>query len=1182
MASVSIQAQDWNFNTNGDFEGWTLGYHTNGGGVADGILWYDIQADATDPMVVSPTFSLARANYRWLYVRAKNNTRGNWANIFWHGNLTADFVGSYEKTYGIRAHDPEFSDYWVDLNTVPTWTSTTTLYKLRFDFPDGVDGGGVLGSDGTRIEVDRIALLPEGLGPPSPQFVYMRRYSPQVTPPDFTNAAQVVFELKFNQLYTPVAWDEVALITSPGVTIAGINTEYVKPFNYLATFDVSGEGTFRLDGTGEGTGTSDLTGLSIRHPFIGETFNIDTVPPSIAISEASASLTTGDSVTYTVNYADGDDGSGIQGISLTDDDITLNKTGTANGTPSVSGYGNFRTVTVQNITGVGTLSIRVAANTATDNAGNSTIAAGPGDSFSVDTEAPVISLLGSTEVEAECNEAYVDAGATALDNPDGDITTSIIVDNPVNTAVPDDYTVRYNVTDSAGNAAVEVTRLVKVRDKLPPEISLYGDNPLKIECGDPYVEFGATAWDKCDGDLSASISISYEGETVDTSSKGIHEVTYTVTDAAGLTASVVRSVEVVDTTPPDLDMAGNSPMTLHLGNTYVEPGITAWDHCDGDLTDDIVTVNPVNANQVGSYTITYDVTDAEGLAAAQKKRVVNVMDPSDPNVESVTVESELSVLVNYSKDMTGAVGLLDPDNYTLSGSGQGTLAANPVSVETVTANVVRLNWLRPAEMFDGGDIHIVVNPALKDQNGITILVNEGMEAGGAKGQAPEIDLPGGTSLVHECGTSYIDSGATATDDVDPSVAVQITGAELVDGYNPDDYTIIYTAVDAAGNTATLVRTVSVEDTTAPVIELIGPSSGIELECGVDSYVEEGATVTDDCEGDISSKLIIGGDIVDTSQPQSYVVTYDAVDKAGNAAETQQRIIVVKDSAVPEFSLIGSADLKVDCGLEFEAPGVIAFDLCDGDLFDAVDVDGSVNPQVPGIYTLRYNLTDSSGNTADELVRIVTVVDMSAPEITLLGENPLVLDGGAFYEEPGYTVLDRCEGDLSAALIVDADEVNDRAVGNYTVLYKVSDSADNVATATRKVSVEREACKLLYSLEVSPNPALPGESITMTAVELPGSCSVGEVQYQWQKRSGGKADWMPILTAENATIFTIESAEIEDAGDYRIAISDDMITFYSTEVSVLVDTGTPATGFLGLALAASLSALAGGLALRKRD
>lgn len=79
-----------------------------------------------------------------------------------------------------------------------------------------------------------------------------------------------------------------------------------------------------------------------------------------------------------------------------------------------------------------------------------------------DTTAPVITLIGESPVNLNIGDDYVDAGATALDNVDGDITANIITVNLVDTSVAGTYIVTYNVSDNAGNPATEVTRIVNV------------------------------------------------------------------------------------------------------------------------------------------------------------------------------------------------------------------------------------------------------------------------------------------------------------------------------------------------------------------------------------------------------------------------------------------------------------------------------------------------------------------------------------------------------------------------------------------------------------------------------------------------------------------------------------------------------------------------------------------------
>ena len=83
-----------------------------------------------------------------------------------------------------------------------------------------------------------------------------------------------------------------------------------------------------------------------------------------------------------------------------------------------------------------------------------------------DSIAPVITLLGDATVSIEVGDTYIDAGATAKDNYDGDITSNIVTVSNVDTAILGSYTVTYDVTDVNGNAADTVTRIVSVEDAL--------------------------------------------------------------------------------------------------------------------------------------------------------------------------------------------------------------------------------------------------------------------------------------------------------------------------------------------------------------------------------------------------------------------------------------------------------------------------------------------------------------------------------------------------------------------------------------------------------------------------------------------------------------------------------------------------------------------------------------------
>lgn len=151
----------------------------------------------------------------------------------------------------------------------------------------------------------------------------------------------------------------------------------------------------------------------------------DNTSPTIAIDPPSATVTTGGPVTFAVNYSDPES---PMTVTLAVGDITLNKTETADGTVEVSGTGDSRTVTISGITGDGTLGISIAANTASDAAGNTADAAGPSATFVVDNTAPAIAI-GAPSASSACagdtvryTVTYTDPNLSALTLGAADVT----------------------------------------------------------------------------------------------------------------------------------------------------------------------------------------------------------------------------------------------------------------------------------------------------------------------------------------------------------------------------------------------------------------------------------------------------------------------------------------------------------------------------------------------------------------------------------------------------------------------------------------------------------------------------------------------------------------------------------------------------------------------------------------
>lgn len=107
-------------------------------------------------------------------------------------------------------------------------------------------------------------------------------------------------------------------------------------------------------------------------------------------------------------------------------------------------------------------------------------------------------------------------------------------------------------------------------------------------------------------------------------------------DAEYMLLEEICDVCKADTTLPVITINGNNPLTLKVGETYTELGAKATDDKDGDITSKILITGSVNTAVVGTYTITYTVSDTSGNTATATRTVkVEATVPSTPQVPSI-------------------------------------------------------------------------------------------------------------------------------------------------------------------------------------------------------------------------------------------------------------------------------------------------------------------------------------------------------------------------------------------------------------------------------------------------------------------------------------------------------------------------------------------------------------------
>ncbi|MCX6797483.1 MAG: DUF5011 domain-containing protein [Candidatus Doudnabacteria bacterium] len=240
--------------------------------------------------------------------------------------------------------------------------------------------------------------------------------------------------------------------------------------------------------------------------------------------------------------------------------------------------------------------------------------------------------------------------------------------------------------------------------------------------------------------------------------------------------------------------------------------------------------------------------------------------------------------------------------------------------------------------------------------------------------------------------AFTDPGATATDANGNSVPVVVGGE--VDTRYPGSYTLIYTATDSNGKTATAERTVDVIAATGNITITVNGSASMTLTVG-QNYYEEGADARNS-SGEGVRDITISGN-VDTNIPGTYVLTYTARDDSGNTATATRTVTVVarraENEQSPTIRLIGESNIIVNIGETFTDPGA-----------EATDVDGSplvaypssnVNINTAGNYTISYEAISNVNGKSASISRNVYVfgsTDVSSlrPAFTLDG-RPVIWD-----------------------------------------------------------------------------------------------------------------------------------------------------------------------------------------------
>ncbi|MDN3450069.1 DUF5011 domain-containing protein [Planococcus sp. APC 3906] len=230
---------------------------------------------------------------------------------------------------------------------------------------------------------------------------------------------------------------------------------------------------------------------------------------------------------------------------------------------------------------------------------------------------------------------------------------------------------------------------------------------------------------------------------------------------------------------------------------------------------------------------------------------------------------------------------------------------------------------------------------------------------------------------------------------DPDAVVSGAGnVTLAPGDN--SYTITVTSKD--GTKKEYHLNVKAVDLDHPLLEGV---ADVIIKVGESFNNRAGITAIDVVDGDLTNSIYITG-AVDTAKPGVYYLEYTAADKNGNSITAKRKITVVDDQ---KPSILGAKDLSVLLNSAFDPKaGIKAEDNVDGNLTTSIQISGTVNTKVVGIYPVKYSITDASGNQSSMTVNItVTLPSPSGLKAVSNSIDSIKITWGAVSGATGYEV-----------------------------------------------------------------------------------------------------------------------------------------------------------------------------------
>ncbi|MDE0959791.1 MAG: HYR domain-containing protein [Planctomycetota bacterium] len=589
-----------------------------------------------------------------------------------------------------------------------------------------------------------------------------------------------------------------------------------------------------------------------------------------------------------------------------------------------------------------------------------------------------------------------------------------------------DTLVTYTATDLTGNQ-VSAAFTVTVTDGVSPQLISVPANliaatqPGSCDAGVSWQE--AIAVDHC-----SSVAISYDPPQGSIFQRGISVVTVTAIDAAFNSSSATFTVEILDQENP-IQVAGPPAQVILANPTGACQVAGAWeipafaDNCTTNLT--VTSTHQLgDLLPIGETLVSYTCQD-EALNQVVSSFSVLVVDTTPPSIDSMPLDVEV-VTVLDSCEAVATWGLPQASDCS-----EFTMESDLASGATLGIGIHIVN-------FNFTDVH---GNVASDSILVRILDGGNPLIHGA---LPEITIETGAG---SCAVTAIWPEPTTTDCTASALESNYSSGSA---FQVGTTTVVYTAIDSAGNQSSTSFDVTVLDATPPVIVTMPPGMTLSAPLGacqvVATWAEPEAT---DCVSSLFSSDFPSGSLFPIGTTP---VTYTATDPVGNSSSASFTVTVL-DVEAPQIDTI-PASLTVDStpgsctGLASWEPAT-ASDCSTISSIEPNHASGSAFSL--GTTTVTYTATDVHGNSSSASFQ-VTVLDAEVPTITDVPAS-IVVDNLAGLCSAQATWLEPNFNDCSDALLTsDLPSGSSFPVGTTLVTYTAVDSSGNSSQASFEVLV----------------------------------------------------------------------------------------------------------------------------------